>query len=163
MAEHLAVSLHKALTSDFASETGSSSSSSNGTRRNADAHDFISNKLPSNALLILVYLYNLRVLHHTMIVDFMAILAGCMDSDTLVVDGTVKGLSKKDESLKKKVSSVSLKMHSNESKATSSSSEGPLPTALSRSEELRVELLEVRHRYYYGFVSFDWLINWLIG
>jgi hypothetical protein len=36
----------------------------------------ISNKLPSNALLLLIYLYNLRVIHHTLVVDIMNCLAG---------------------------------------------------------------------------------------
>ncbi len=34
-------------------------------------HALINNKLPTNVMLILVYLYNLRILHHVLIVDIM--------------------------------------------------------------------------------------------
>ena len=34
-------------------------------------HVLINNKLPTNVLLILIYLYNLRILHHVLIVDIM--------------------------------------------------------------------------------------------
>ena len=43
---------------------------------NSDQHKYISSKLSNNALLLLVYLYNLRVLHHTLIMDLMTLLAG---------------------------------------------------------------------------------------
>lgn len=49
----------------------------------ADGHSYISTKLPANALLLLVYLYNLRVLHHTLIVDIMNCLA-----DVTAIDNT---------------------------------------------------------------------------
>lgn len=53
-------------------ELGSSPSS--GTT--ADIHDLISSKLPANVILLLVYLYNYRVLHHAIIVDILQRLAG---------------------------------------------------------------------------------------
>lgn len=59
--ESLAVVLHEAILSAVGGE--------------AAANPLIHNKLPSNALLLLVYLYNLRVLHHTLVVDIMSHLA----------------------------------------------------------------------------------------
>ena len=60
--ETLATSLHKAIQSATNNDKGN------------DRHSLISDKLPSNSLLLLVYLYNLRVLHHTLIVDIMTFL-----------------------------------------------------------------------------------------
>eukprot|EP01041_Mallomonas_annulata_P004653 gene4653-9232_t len=39
-------------------------------------HELISNKVAGNALLLLVYLYNLRVLHHSLIIDVLNLLVG---------------------------------------------------------------------------------------
>lgn len=67
--ESLATSLHTAIEKERKMLIVSSSGS-------ADEHKYISSKLSNNALLLLVYLYNLRVLHHTLIVDLMTLLAG---------------------------------------------------------------------------------------
>lgn len=61
MIESLATVLHKSI--------GEATMNSN----NKDSA--ISSKLPANALLLLVYLYNLRIVHHTLIVDIMKVLA----------------------------------------------------------------------------------------
>jgi nucleolar MIF4G domain-containing protein 1 len=61
--ETLATSLHKDLMSQRKSQSSS-------------GHEYISSKLPSNALMLLVYLYNLRIIHHTLIMDVMNLLAG---------------------------------------------------------------------------------------
>jgi nucleolar MIF4G domain-containing protein 1 len=45
-----------------------------------DVHEFVTNKRPINYLLVLIYLYNLRILHHTLIVDIMTLLSGA-DND----------------------------------------------------------------------------------
>ena len=43
----------------------------------------VHSKVSNNALLLLVYLYNLRVVHHTLIVDIMHLLAGSFEKDTI--------------------------------------------------------------------------------
>jgi nucleolar MIF4G domain-containing protein 1 len=43
--------------------------------RDVGPHELIGNKVPANLMLLLVYLYNLRVLHHSLIIDIMARLA----------------------------------------------------------------------------------------
>eukprot|EP01036_Dinobryon_divergens_P032648 gene32648-42283_t len=63
--ESLAVSLNQAILNSITTD-----------------HSLISSKLPSNSLLLLVYLYNLRILHHTLIVDIMTILADCSKDTT---------------------------------------------------------------------------------
>ena len=68
--ESLATSLHSAIEKERKLLTVTSSASSD------KEHKYISSKLSNNALLLLVYLYNLRVLHHTLIVDLMTLLAG---------------------------------------------------------------------------------------
>lgn len=62
LVENLCVSLHKAIDEAKKDPRGQ--------------HLLIGNKLPSNALLLLVCLYNYRILHHTLIVDIMYALAG---------------------------------------------------------------------------------------
>jgi nucleolar MIF4G domain-containing protein 1 len=63
---YTATSLHKAIEKE---------------RKNAmEEHKYITSKLSNNALLLLVYLYNLRVLHHTLIVDVMTLLAGSFEA-----------------------------------------------------------------------------------
>ena len=42
----------------------------------------VHSKVSNNALLLLVYLYNLRVVHHTLIVDIMHLLAGSFEKDS---------------------------------------------------------------------------------
>jgi nucleolar MIF4G domain-containing protein 1 len=70
--ESLATSLHTEIEKERAILiTGSGSVAS---------HKYITSKLSNNALLLLVYLYNLRVLHHTLIVDLMTLLAGSFQS-----------------------------------------------------------------------------------
>lgn len=91
--ESLATSLHKEIEKER--EILQSESGGSGTD-----HKYITSKLSNNALLLLVYLYNLRVLHHTLIVDLMTLLAGSFQStpsssapsQTSVKD-TGKGLS----------------------------------------------------------------------
>lgn len=65
--ETLATSLHSAIEKERKQLIASSASAE---------HKYITSKLANNALLLLVYLYNLRVLHHTLIVDLMTLLAG---------------------------------------------------------------------------------------
>lgn len=43
--------------------------------------DLINNKTAGNCILLLVYFYNLRILHHTLIVDLMGLLAHCASSN----------------------------------------------------------------------------------
>jgi nucleolar MIF4G domain-containing protein 1 len=70
--ESLATSLHAEIEKERAIlKSGSGSVAS---------HKYITSKLSNNALLLLVYLYNLRVLHHTLIVDLMTLLAGSFQS-----------------------------------------------------------------------------------
>jgi nucleolar MIF4G domain-containing protein 1 len=38
-------------------------------------HEFVGNKKPINYLLLLIYMYNLRILHHTLVVDVMKLLS----------------------------------------------------------------------------------------
>ena len=68
--ETLAKSLHSAI------EEERKRLSASAMLPNSDQHKYISSKLANNALLLLVYLYNLRVLHHTLIMDLMTLLAG---------------------------------------------------------------------------------------
>lgn len=63
--ESLATSLHTAIEKERAQIVSTAKSTG-----------YITSKLANNALLLLVYLYNLRVLHHTLIVDVMSLLAG---------------------------------------------------------------------------------------
>ena len=69
MVENLTAVLVKSIAdATAATKAGTETSQSSG---------YIGTKLPANALLLLVYLYNLRVLHHTLIVDIMNQLADC--------------------------------------------------------------------------------------
>ena len=79
--ESLATSLHSAIEKERKLLIVSSSASS-------DEHKYISSKLSNNALLLLVYLYNLRVLHHTLIVDLMTLLAGSFQNLPLTKSST---------------------------------------------------------------------------
>jgi nucleolar MIF4G domain-containing protein 1 len=72
--ESLATSLHTEVEKER--EILMSESESGGEK----GHKHITSKLSNNALLLLVYLYNLRVLHHTLIVDLMTLLAGSFQS-----------------------------------------------------------------------------------
>lgn len=82
MIESLTAVLHKSIAeatnnmTAINSISSNSSISSSGSKSNSDV-SLIGSKLPANALLLLVYLYNLRVLHHTLIVDIMNALADC--------------------------------------------------------------------------------------
>ena len=78
--ESLATSLHSAIEKERKLLTVSSSASSD------KEHKYISSKLSNNALLLLVYLYNLRVLHHTLIVDIMTLLAGSFQNLPITKD-----------------------------------------------------------------------------
>lgn len=71
--ESLATSLHTEIEKERAILISESGGSGMG-------HKYITSKLSNNALLLLVYLYNLRVLHHTLIVDLMTLLAGSFQS-----------------------------------------------------------------------------------
>ena len=68
MVEHLTTALVTAL----AEATAACKHPAGKTSQSAA---YISTKLPANALLLMVYLYNLRVIHHTLIVDIMNALA----------------------------------------------------------------------------------------
>jgi nucleolar MIF4G domain-containing protein 1 len=68
LVEHLAMALVKSLAEATAAAKSPGQSSSQSSA-------YIGTKLPANALLLLVYLYNLRVIHHTLIVDLMNALA----------------------------------------------------------------------------------------
>ena len=59
------------------------------TSENNDIHSHISNKLSSNILLLLVYLYNLRVLHHNLIMDILLSLVEG-DKSTSTSTDTIK-------------------------------------------------------------------------
>ena len=63
LVENLAVTLHTAL----------------GAR--TDSHSLIGDKLPHNCLLLLIYMYNLRIFNHQLIFDLMELLIGTQ-SDT---------------------------------------------------------------------------------
>jgi nucleolar MIF4G domain-containing protein 1 len=61
-------------------------------------HKYITSKLSNNALLLLVYLYNLRVLHHTLIVDLMTLLAGSFQSTP---SSSTASLASRDKAIEK--------------------------------------------------------------
>jgi nucleolar MIF4G domain-containing protein 1 len=61
MAEHLAITLHGAL--------GAAATA-------VDGHSLIGDKLPHNCLLLLIYMYNFRILSHQLIFDIMDVLIG---------------------------------------------------------------------------------------
>eukprot|EP00428_Durinskia_dybowskii_P079997 CAMPEP_0170432968 /NCGR_PEP_ID=MMETSP0117_2-20130122/42244_1 /TAXON_ID=400756 /ORGANISM="Durinskia baltica, Strain CSIRO CS-38" /LENGTH=933 /DNA_ID=CAMNT_0010692679 /DNA_START=51 /DNA_END=2853 /DNA_ORIENTATION=- len=70
LVEHLTLALVKSLAEATAAAKDTRSIA-------AQRAGHIGSKLPANALLLLVYLYNLRVIHHTLIVDVMNALADC--------------------------------------------------------------------------------------
>ena len=74
--ETLAISLHSAIEKERTNIEINSSNSNKSKENNYENHKYITSKLANNSLLLLVYLYNLRVLHHTLIVDIMTLLAG---------------------------------------------------------------------------------------
>ena len=79
MVEHLVLALHKSVV-DASPSSGDSTTagqSIGGGRPAQHGESLISSKLPANALLLLVYLYNLRVVHHALIVDIMKMFADC--------------------------------------------------------------------------------------
>jgi len=44
----------------------------------SSSHNYIGDKVPANLMLMLIYLYSLRVVHHTLVVDVMeSIVDGC--------------------------------------------------------------------------------------
>lgn len=47
----------------------------NTNRSEKDEHSFIGNKLPANLLMLIIYLYNFRVVHHTLIIEILERLA----------------------------------------------------------------------------------------
>jgi len=87
--EALANKLHSILISD------SSSTQQQKDIDSARDHVLISSKLSSNVLLLLIYLYGLKVLHHQMIIDFLKIIANMTE-----------GKSQSDRSAKTKELSV---------------------------------------------------------
>ena len=74
--ETLATSLHNAIEKERTNLRSNSSTADKKLKNSDEAHKYITSKLANNSLLLLVYLYNLRVLHHTLIVDIMTLLAG---------------------------------------------------------------------------------------
>ena len=74
--ETLATSLHNAIEKERTNLQSHSSTADKKLKNSDEAHKYITSKLANNSLLLLVYLYNLRVLHHTLIVDIMTLLAG---------------------------------------------------------------------------------------
>lgn len=63
---------------------------------NFDKSLLISSKLSSNSLLLLVFFYNLKILHHTLIVDIMKALAGIVDEENSI---STKISSSKDDTI----------------------------------------------------------------
>ena len=74
--ETLATSLHTAIEKERNNIQSNTSTADNKLKNSVESHKYITSKLANNSLLLLVYLYNLRVLHHTLIVDIMTLLAG---------------------------------------------------------------------------------------
>lgn len=69
--ENIVLALSNTIT-----ERRSSKGLSENTLKSTEGHSLISSKLALNTLLLLVYLYNLRVLHHTLIMDILNDITG---------------------------------------------------------------------------------------
>ena len=106
----------------------------NSNKNNVD-NKYITSKSANNCLLLMVYLYNLRVLHHTLIVDIMTLLAGSFQNMPLIgSDG-----NKITDNNKTMSASSSGSNSGNGSNSTSSSSSSS--ASLVAIGELEIELL----------------------